>query len=500
MRPRRSGLVRASAWNLFGLVVPMVVALASIPLLMRLLGLERFGFLALVWAFVGYASILDLGIGKALIRLMSQRLADGDVPGAVQLASAAIQLLGLLGLAFALVALLAAQAALAAGMPLSGLAATEAHMALAIVAASLPLVLVSSAHVGAMSAWQDFRALNLLRALLSILTYTAPVVLALAGLTDLRWQVASLLAVRLVGAVAYAAVCRHRYGLPVLTLGWTKGAVRELFAVGGWMTVTNVIGALMGYIDRFVVGTLLPLRDVAVYAAPAEVPNRLLVVPYAVLGAIFPKVAGMGLGSLELRTALWTSVRLLCVLMTPIVLIGIGLSVPAMSSWLGGELGPRAAELLQVLLLALWLTSFSMGPSTVIQGAGDPRKLSILLLAELPVLLGLLWLFVTWWGLIGAAAAMALRHGFNAIALLKLAFAATGSPPEPWRGFLLGVVCTIGVFVLAVGGTNWPDAVIRTALCLLLYVIIAWVTQLRPGERTRLLRQLGLVRSPTDAH
>jgi hypothetical protein len=109
-------------------------------------------------------------------------------------------------------------------------------------------------------------------------------------------------------------------------------------------------------------------------------------------------------------------------------------------------------------------------------------------------------MFVNWWGLIGAAAAMALRHGLNAIALLKLAFGATGSPPEPWRGFLFGVVCTIGLFFLAVGGTNWPDALMRTAPCLLVYASIAWVMQLRPGERTRLLRKLGLRRSATDTH
>ena len=59
-------------------LVPLLVGLAVLPLLIRTLGLDRYGFLTLVWVLVGYASIFDFGIGRVLIRVVALRLARGD--------------------------------------------------------------------------------------------------------------------------------------------------------------------------------------------------------------------------------------------------------------------------------------------------------------------------------------------------------------------------------------------------------------------------------------
>ena len=68
-------VARHTGWNLVGQLLPVVVALVTVPLLIRLLGLERFGFLSVAWALVGYASLFDFGIGRALTRAVAQRLA-----------------------------------------------------------------------------------------------------------------------------------------------------------------------------------------------------------------------------------------------------------------------------------------------------------------------------------------------------------------------------------------------------------------------------------------
>ena len=52
----------------------VVVAIFSIPILIRDLGTDRFGVLALAWAIVGYASLFDLGLGRALTQLVAQKL------------------------------------------------------------------------------------------------------------------------------------------------------------------------------------------------------------------------------------------------------------------------------------------------------------------------------------------------------------------------------------------------------------------------------------------
>jgi O-antigen/teichoic acid export membrane protein len=69
--PLVPSLLRSGALSLFTSALPLAVALAALPLLTRQLGTERLGLLALAWAWLGYAALLDLGLGRALTRLVA---------------------------------------------------------------------------------------------------------------------------------------------------------------------------------------------------------------------------------------------------------------------------------------------------------------------------------------------------------------------------------------------------------------------------------------------
>src|SRR3984893_8589578 len=72
-------LARNTVWNLIGSGAPMIVAVFCIPILIRGLGKDRFGVLTLAWALIGYASLFDLGLGRALTPLVSKKLGpEGD--------------------------------------------------------------------------------------------------------------------------------------------------------------------------------------------------------------------------------------------------------------------------------------------------------------------------------------------------------------------------------------------------------------------------------------
>ena len=69
-----SRLVRNSVFNFLGLGIPFVAAVISIPLLIRVLGTERFGILTLAWIVIGYFSLFDLGLGRALTQVVAERI------------------------------------------------------------------------------------------------------------------------------------------------------------------------------------------------------------------------------------------------------------------------------------------------------------------------------------------------------------------------------------------------------------------------------------------
>src|SRR5262249_1245097 len=63
---------------LVGNGAPLIVAVFSIPILIRQLGQDRFGVLALAWAVIGYASLFDIGLGRALTQVVAKKLGGGE--------------------------------------------------------------------------------------------------------------------------------------------------------------------------------------------------------------------------------------------------------------------------------------------------------------------------------------------------------------------------------------------------------------------------------------
>src|SRR5262245_14937751 len=66
-------IARNAVVNLLGHAAPLAAALFLVPPLVGGLGPERFGFLSLAWVLVGYFSLFDLGLGRALSRLVAER-------------------------------------------------------------------------------------------------------------------------------------------------------------------------------------------------------------------------------------------------------------------------------------------------------------------------------------------------------------------------------------------------------------------------------------------
>jgi len=49
-----------------GSIVPILVGLITIPIYLKLIGADRFGVLSIVWLILGYFSLFNLGMGKAI--------------------------------------------------------------------------------------------------------------------------------------------------------------------------------------------------------------------------------------------------------------------------------------------------------------------------------------------------------------------------------------------------------------------------------------------------
>ncbi|MFN9746410.1 MAG: oligosaccharide flippase family protein [Betaproteobacteria bacterium] len=485
--PRRGRLLSGTAWNLFGLVLPLLVAVVTIPWLIRLVGLERFGFLSLVWVLVGYASLFDLGIGRALVRTMSLRLANGDGHGAAASGRTGLVCLGLLGWLMAAALALAAPWLVGSVLTVPAALQAEALPATQLLAATLPFVMASAGYSAVLNAQQAFRPLNLVRALFSTLSYAVPLALAAAGWITLPAVVGAILMLRVLGTAALAATARRHAAFSIWPLRVEREALRELLQLGGWMSMSNFVSPLLSQLDRLLISGLVPLRDVGVYAAPFDLLSRLMVVPYAIVNAVFPGATAVQPGTPEARQAAGDLLRWLAVAMFPVMLAVVALAQPATTLWLGPDIGPRAATVLQVLALGVFVNTLAQSPATLIQAAGRPRDMALLHLAELPLFLALLASLTAAYGIEGTAVAASLRMVLDSMAVALLAQRGLRLGSWPWQALWPSAVVMTLLFGAALACRSWGQALGLLVASALLAGPWAWRRLLRRHERQQLV-------------
>ncbi len=93
-------LARNTLLNLAGQGLPALVALLAFPLLIQGLGVERFGVLTLAWMAIGYFSLFDLGMGRALTKLVAERAGtehEAEIPALTRTALTVMVIFGTLG-------------------------------------------------------------------------------------------------------------------------------------------------------------------------------------------------------------------------------------------------------------------------------------------------------------------------------------------------------------------------------------------------------------------
>ncbi len=73
-------LRRNTLWNLAGNGLPLIAAAVAIPFTLHQLGNEAFGVLTLIWALIGYFSLFDMGVGKALTYELSKLRTRSNAP------------------------------------------------------------------------------------------------------------------------------------------------------------------------------------------------------------------------------------------------------------------------------------------------------------------------------------------------------------------------------------------------------------------------------------
>ncbi|VVD60461.1 polysaccharide biosynthesis protein [Pandoraea iniqua] len=412
---------RNSLWNLAGLGGPLLVAAVTVPYLLRHLGVESFGILTLIWTLIGYFSLFDLGLGRAITQKVSSILNSNrknEVNPMIQsglVVTAAAGLFGMLVLA-ALAHVLAHK-----WLNVSGTLIDETFWSLIISAIGIPITTLTIGFRGVLEAFENFKISSTFRIILGILNFAAPAVVVACVGNSLVWISLSLIVTRLLVAAIHWRYVSRVYDIKFARSGVSWAYVKELIAFGGWTTASNVIGPLLVSADRFFISSVLGATAVAYYTVPYEIANRMLIIPVALTGALFPRLSNaIGSQHHEAETTYKNSWKLILYIMLPICLAAAALSKVLLTIWLGAKFAEQSWMAASILFMGIFFNSLASVPFTYIQAAGKSRTTAFIHIFETIVYIPALLLVLHTVGIVGAAIAWSGRALFDLLILLYL--------------------------------------------------------------------------------
>jgi O-antigen/teichoic acid export membrane protein len=428
-------VIRNTAYNFIGSIIPLAVSFVSVPLYLKIIGQERYGILSIAWVLLGYFGLFDLGLGRAVtFRIAATSDTSHEARSNILWAGLSVNLA--LGAAGAAVLWLVADYFFAHLLNVDERLRSEILMSVPLLAASLPVATTTGVLTGAMQGRERFLEVNLVSTLSTVLFQLLPLMLAWFVGPHLVLLLSAALSVRIASAIVLGYQCRLEFSHSSPSqIQWTD--IRSLMNYGGWVTVTSSVGALIVVVDRFVIGAILDAKSVATYSVPYQLAKQIAVLPAALTNALFPRLTS--LSPTRQRVLYEEATATLTVVVSLAVLGAILLLEPFLQIWIGSNFAREAAPIGRVLLIGFWANALALVSFTQIQASGRPDLVARVHLFEFAPYLVALYFAATNYGLLGCAFVASARFIADYVLLAWLG----GQKSNGWLSFAINFLLLI---------------------------------------------------------
>src|SRR2546423_2946562 len=377
-QPGRRVLAKNSMLNLLGQVLPMLVGVLTIPHIIRGLGANGYGILSIAFLVLGYFSIFDLGLSRATVKFVAENLSPNRVHKIPELVWTSLLLLIAMGCIGSALAAALVPFAVTHWLKMSSSFVGEARTALLILCASMPIMLANNCLRGVLEAAQRFDLVNYVKVPSSVLFYLVAAAVIPFGV-HVPGIIALMILVRLASTCAYLMLCFRI--IPGLSTRFTfsRAAMRPLATFGGWVMISNITGPIFGYLERFMIASVLSVSMLTFYTAPYELVSKILIFPMSIVPSLFPYFSFHGTErSAEVAEVTSRTAKYLLFVLTPLAAVFIFFAKDILQLWLGQPFAAQSTRTLQLVTILFFVNAFGMIPYTSVQALGRADLKAIL--------------------------------------------------------------------------------------------------------------------------
>ena len=368
------GIVNNALFNAIASFFPLVLSLFLLPFIVGTLGAEAYGLLALVWTVIGYFSLLDLGIGNALLKYLAQYTAAADHNKANDILRSALLVSVAMGLAGAILILAGSRPLIQHLLKLPVSLTSTAYTVFSMAAAGFFLNMLLSVLSEIPRSQSRFDIACAVTTGMSAVTWTTNATLVLLGF-GIQHIVALDIVLSFFGILLYLAIARRLLPFATPMPALRPRAFGTILHFGAFTFLSKLAYFMNYHIDRLVVGSILDVASITYYAIPFMVITKTTSIVTRMAMVIFPAISELqgsrrlsdipGLYVNASRIVLILSIAACC----PLLLFGKDL----LALWMGPEFAVKSGTVVILLTISILFSMLTNVPSYTVDGLGLPQ-------------------------------------------------------------------------------------------------------------------------------
>jgi O-antigen/teichoic acid export membrane protein len=397
--------VNNALFNAASGVLPLILSFIFWPYIVETLGDSSYGIFALVSTVIGYFSLLDLGLGNAVVKYVAE-FSGKDSEHTEEIVGVALSVFLAAGLIGILIILSIAKVLATDLLKIPPDLVDVAYHSFCAASLGFFLTMLLTLFTAITNGLSRYDISSSAMAVMGTATTIGAVLLLRAGfgLIHLVWL---NVLIPLIVVIFYFLMVRRLMPGIAFRMRFKKETFKKIMHFGMFAMLSRVTDVISGQVNLLIVGAILGVSAVTYYVIPFTILSRLTNLLCRIGMVIFPAISELQGQNRQdtIRELYLTTSRIIlsfsAAFMVPLLVFGVRF----LSLWMDPEFAARGGLVMQIITAAVFLTLCTNVPTFVVNGLGHPKVSGVAAICTASLFLVLMFPGAIYGGIIGVALA-----------------------------------------------------------------------------------------------
>jgi len=370
---KSKGLLTNANWSIFSIIVSVLGAFVSMPIIINTLGINNYGLFSIILMIGGFAAIQDFGLGEATLRYVSLYYSKNDIKGINRVVNSTLYLyIIILGSIFIIIQLFSSQ--IINLFELDNDQVDTGILALRIAAFSFVFVTIAESLQKIPQALLRYDVTSKVNLLIVIIRFSSMIIVVKLGYGIIGLMCVIVL-ISILKLITYYIVSKKMIKELKILPHYDKNGLKEVFSFSIYSFLNSIISQIANYADRLVLGMFYGASDVAFLAAPKDITSRASGLVGAAGNVLFPKFSSMkeGVGMQKLYVnVLWGLTTFSLIILIPLSVVFSNF----LTLWISEEFSNNSSEFAKLFALGFAFNGGASVYMSLLKGTGRMKLLT----------------------------------------------------------------------------------------------------------------------------